>query len=144
MFAVSSCADDQAPTRSDVPGHAEMATDSADGAVVQLHGDEKRAAENLERAYLRAEFLTSGTDTEARCFATTLVDRLGLRSMRWYRMVREDLSARVGFRGYLDPNDAEAYAGALVQCLDYKDIVEDMVAPNDSPMSDSYVRSGDS
>jgi hypothetical protein len=137
VLATASCADDHATGGSDDSAGQELATSPQ---PVELRGEEKVAADNLRQALLRDDFLTIDTDAEAACFGTGLVDRLGVPSLERYRILGPGLAARIDLRGDLDRLGADAFADVLLDCVSYESIVRLMVAPEEAPMPDDYVR----
>ena len=133
LCALCSCGADQS-------SRAEEGAAGEDAGSAELQGDEQVAAENLERAYLDAGFLTVDTDAEARCLATGVVDRLGVRSLQRYGILTEDLAAELVYEGVMDTGDAEAFVDVLVGCVGHGALVEDMVAPEELDETDDYVR----
>jgi hypothetical protein len=130
FFSAAACGDDAGGSGAD------RAVTSA--SPTGLTADEQKAIASLSGANSDPE-LSPRTSKDSKCMATGFVDQLGLEKLKEYGFLNEDLSANDSLAGDLPERDAATIVDVILECVDYRDYVAAMVAP-DAPDSDPYVR----
>jgi hypothetical protein len=120
LLTLTACTDDSSPN-TDGDGTSPTPTVSS-GTPTPDTAREARAKRNIKQGLLDAQSGLAGTGVthqEAECLGDAMVDRVGVDKLQRYDILDDDLKVQPDVEPRnLDPQDADAVAQALTDCID--------------------------
>jgi hypothetical protein len=120
LLALTACTDDSSPN-TEGDGTSPTPTVSS-GTPTPDTAREARAKRNIKQGLLDAQSGLAGTGVthqEAECLGDAMVDRVGVDKLQRYDILDDDLKVQPDVEPRnLDPQDADAVAQALTDCID--------------------------